>query len=114
MGLSSSERSRLAELAVELKELVGGSYHLDGTAKTFDELEQESIEVSDVICEAMLGSLVGDKEESPGVLRCPKCGRVSPRRCEDETRIVEADRGTVSWNEPEYYCRRCRRSFFPS
>ena len=114
MGLSSADRSRIMELASELKELVGGSRHKDGKAKTFDELEHESIEVSDLICEAMLGSLVADTDEEPGTCRCPKCDCVSPRKHEDEPRVVEADRGTVAWNEAEYFCRRCRRSFFPS
>ena len=114
MGLSAADRSRVRELAAELKDLVGGSRHADGRAKTFDELEEESIEVSDLLCEAMLGSLVDDTDEPSGTCRCPKCDRVCPRRHDDEPRVVEADRGTVTWNEAEYFCRRCRRSFFPS
>ena len=114
MGLSAADRSRIQELAAELKDLVGGSRHADGTAKTFDELEEESIEVSDLVGEALLDRMVGDAEEPSGSCRCPKCDRVCPRRGEDEPRVVEADRGTVAWNEAEYFCRRCRRSFFPS
>ena len=114
MNLSAEDRLRLRELAREFGELVGGSRHPDGTAKTFDELEDASIEVSDVVCEAMLESLVNEADEPSGTHRCPKCSRVCPRRADDEPRVVEADRGSVCWNEPEYFCSRCRRSFFPS
>ena len=46
---------------------------------------------------------------------CPKCGREVERDPDrDDTRIHQTDVGEAEWREPATYCRRCRRSFFPS
>ena len=114
MELSATDRRRLQELAGEMRKILGGAVRDDGTPKTFDELEQDSIEVGDLIASAMLEANVRDGEEPPGACRCPKCNRLCPRCEEMEPRVLQTDRGEVSWLEPEYFCRRCRRSFFPS
>ena len=45
--------------------------------------------------------------------RCPGCQQ--PLACtETNERIVAARAGDAAWAEPEGYCDRCRRSFFPS
>ncbi len=114
MGLSATDRKRLQELGGEIRKILGGAIRNDGKPKTFDELERDSIEVGDLIASAMLEANVCNGEESSGACRCPKCNRLCPR-CEDvEARVLQADRGEVSWLEAEYFCRRCRRSFFPS
>ena len=44
---------------------------------------------------------------------CPGCQQ--PLVCGDtQERIVETRAGEAAWAEPEGYCDRCRRSFFPS
>jgi hypothetical protein len=55
MKLSVTQRERLAEIAREAKEIVGGSLHPDGRAMTFMELEDECIEAGDLMTSAMLG-----------------------------------------------------------
>ena len=46
---------------------------------------------------------------------CPKCGKEVARHPEsDDCRIHQTDVGEVEWQEPATYCRKCRRSFFPS
>ena len=114
MRLSAADRKRLRELGGEIRGILGGAIRSDGTPKTFDELEQESIEVGDLIGSAMLEASVCDGEESPATCRCPKCNRLCPLSEEMEPRVLQTDRGEVSWLEAEYFCRRCRRSFFPS
>lgn len=114
MGLSAKDRKRMQELGGEIRKIFGGAVRDDGTPKTFDELERESIEVGDSIASAMLEANVRDGEEPSSVCRCPKCNRLGPRCEEEEPRILQTDRGEVSWLEAEYFCRRCRRSFFPS
>lgn len=44
---------------------------------------------------------------------CPTCGESGLRKGERE-RTIETRRGPVEVTEIECYCRRCRRSFFPS
>ena len=44
---------------------------------------------------------------------CPGCQQ--PLACEGRNeRVVETRAGDAAWAEPEGYCDRCRRSFFPS
>ena len=45
---------------------------------------------------------------------CPCCGGTGERQEDDEPRSVQTLTGVVDWNESEFYCEACRRSFFPS
>lgn len=46
---------------------------------------------------------------------CPSCQRpLDWEQPETQERIVQTEAGEAEWSEPEGYCRRCRRSFFPS
>ncbi len=46
---------------------------------------------------------------------CPSCGKEVKRDPEsDDCRIHQTDVGEAEWKEPALYCRKCRRSFFPS
>lgn len=114
MGLSAADRKRMRELGGEIRKIMGGAAREDGTPKTFEELERDSIEVGDAISCAMLEANVRDGEQPAGACRCPTCNRLCPRCEEGEPRVLQTDRGEVGWLEAEYFCRRCRRSFFPS
>lgn len=114
MALLAANRKRLRELGGEIREILGGAMREDGTPKTFDELEKDSIDVADVIGMAMLEENVRKGEDPAGTCRCPKCDRLSPRQEDAEPRVLQTDRGEVSWLEADYFCRLCRRSFFPS
>jgi hypothetical protein len=113
MELSAAKRRRLEEIAREVKEIVGGCLHPDGRPMTFAELEDECIEAGDVLTAAMLQERVTGRQPPEQAPCCPTCdreGKLGP----DEPRVLQTDRGEVSWMEPTYYCRHCRRSFFPS
>jgi len=113
MGLSAIQRKRLVEWAVEAGEIVGGCMHPAGRPMTFAELEEECLEAGDVLTAALLQQRVGQRPPSEEPACCPTCdGRGDPRP--DEPRVLQTDRGEVTWLEPTYYCRRCRRDFFPS
>lgn len=44
---------------------------------------------------------------------CPSCQQ--PLACDDTNpRILQTRAGEAEWSEPEGYCTRCRRAFFPS
>lgn len=89
----------------------------------FSELEDEACDLGDAVTRAMLEETL--QAQAQAALResasrppdlapcCPRCQRPGQRR-EDEPRIVQTRRGEVSWNEPQYYCRKCRQAFFPS
>jgi hypothetical protein len=45
--------------------------------------------------------------------RCPGCH--APLPCPDASpRLLQTRAGEAAWPEPEGYCDRCRRAFFPS
>ena len=113
MKLSANQRERLQEIATEAKEIVGGCLHPDGRPMTFAELEDECIEAGDLLTSAMLGQRVAQRRLPQQLPCCPTCdceGEPGP----DEPRVLQTDRGEVSWMEQTFVCRLCRRSFFPS
>lgn len=113
MRLSTAQRDRLQELAQEAREIVGESCRADGRRMTFAELEDECIEVGDLLTSAMLEQRVRERQIHEPAACCPSCDRVGDL-CPDEPRVLQTDRGEVTWTEPTHYCRHCRRSFFPS
>jgi len=113
MDLSAEKQRRLRELVVEAKEILGGCLHPDGRPKTFAELEEECIQVGDRFTTQLLLGRVAERAPDAPSADCPTCGRRGERGPE-EPRILQTDRGEVGWSEPAYYCRSCRRSFFPS
>ncbi len=61
---------------------------------------------------AMLQERVAERELPVEACCCPTCERRGDSQPE-EPRLLQTDRGEVAWTEPAYYCRYCRRSFFP-
>ena len=54
-------------------------------------------------------------DRPPDFQCCPQCGReVEPDPDRDDCRILQTAGGEAEWREPATYCRKCRRSFFPS
>ena len=45
---------------------------------------------------------------------CPCCGGEGKRRKDDEPRSLQTLTGVVNWEEAQFFCEPCRRSFFPS
>jgi len=88
---------------------------LSGTL--FVELEDEACELGDAMMAAMLEAALAEQATQSSAEEtacCPRCQRPGKREAEPEPRLVQTRRGEVSWNEPSYYCRRCRQAFFPS
>lgn len=114
MSLSARQRQRLTEMSGELQEMFGGCTHADGRPKTFAELEEECIEAADLLSAVTLALRAGQRELPEDACCCPECQRPGERLPDEEQRLLQSDRGDVAWKEPAYFCRRCRRSFFPS
>ena len=114
MGLSASKRERLKQIAAEVQEILGGCEHPDGRPMTFSELEDECIEAGDLLTAGVIEQRVAQREVLQDGCCCPTCQRAGTPLAEDEARVLQTDRGEVTWMEPAFYCRYCRRSFFPS
>jgi hypothetical protein len=102
------------------KYLIDRLYGPDGPAwgTKLTEIEDLFIDIRDVLSEKMLADALARQAAaqagSPTAYRtCPGCQQ--PLVCPDTNeRILETRIGDAEWAEPEGYCDRCRRSFFPS
>jgi hypothetical protein len=66
-----------------------------------------------MLCNALARQAAAQANRPTAYRSCPGCQQSLP--CEDTNeRIVQTRAGEAEWAEPESYCDRCRRSFFPS
>lgn len=83
------------------------------------EIEDLLVAIQDVIGEQMLRQALqrqadpaaGDRP--PEYQRCPDCEGATQTEA-PEPRVVQTRAGEAEWQEPQAFCRRCRRAFFPS
>jgi hypothetical protein len=121
----STKRSAKAEMVrayVEgvAKNLVDRLYGPDGPpwGTTLTDIEDLLLEVREVFTEQMLDLTLARQAQAlpqqPDAQHCcPGCQQALT--CEDvNPRIMETRAGEAEWSEPQGYCARCRRAFFPS
>jgi hypothetical protein len=102
------------------KNLIDKLYGPDGPTwgTRLTEIEDLFLAIREVLSEKMLADALARQAaaqaKGPIVYRsCPGCQQ--PLTCADTNeRILETRAGKTEWAEPEGYCDRCRRSFFPS
>jgi hypothetical protein len=102
------------------KNLVDKLYGPGGPAwgSRLTDIENLLLELRDVLTEKMLDETLARQAaaqgQQPGAVRtCPGCQQTLA--CDDANpRIVQTRAGEAEWSEPEGYCPRCRRAFFPS
>jgi len=84
-------------------------------AGTFVDLEELTVQMGDEVGRQLCENELGSRSERAAKLEqceCPKCGLLCPRG-EPEPMVLQGLRGEVAFNQPSYFCSRCRRSFFP-
>ena len=85
-------------------------------AGTLVDLEDLTSQIGDEfarqLCENELTSRAG-RAAKLEECECPHCGLLCPRG-QPEPVVLQGLRGEVAFSQPSYFCRRCRRSFFPS
>ena len=83
-------------------------------------IEDTILAIRHVLSEKMLDEALQRQadavDERPANFQCcPKCGKeVEKAPNKDDERILPTTVGEAEWREPGTYCRKCRRSFFPS
>ena len=99
------------QLAEELGEISWEEY-----GSPFAAIEARVAEIGDQIGQEMAAHLSRIENETAPAddqCRCPQCdhpGKLKRLR----QRELQTTRGTTELTEPEYHCKKCRRSFFPS
>jgi hypothetical protein len=102
------------------KNLLDKLYGPDGPAwgTKLTEIEDLFLAIRELLSEKMLVDALArqaaTQAQGPTAYRtCPGCRQ--PLVCDDTNeRILQTRAGEAAWAEPEGYCDRCRRSFFPS
>lgn len=102
------------------KNLVDKLYGPSGPAwgTTLTELEDLLLDIRQVLTQKMLDESLARQaaaanQQAPATRSCPGCQQ--PVDCDDaHPRLVQTRAGAAHWSEPEGYCTRCRRAFFPS
>lgn len=116
MAISPKDRARAEVLAKELFQIHGGRFRADGSSKTFDQLETEIGLLGDLIQSMVLNQAAEAMPEEEKCVRCPRCKAVPNKHNpdDDEPIVIQTTFGEAEWVTEGFYCRRCRRSFFPS
>jgi hypothetical protein len=105
------------------KSLVDRLYGGDGPAwgTRLAEIEKTILAVRHELSEKMLHEALqrqaNTAEQRPAAWQCcPKCGKEVADKpdAKPDPRCLQTEVGEAKWHEPETYCRKCRRSFFPS
>jgi hypothetical protein len=102
------------------KNLIDKLYGPDGPpwGTKLTEIEDVILAVREVLSERMVADALtrqaaAQGNEAAAERTCPGCHE--PLTCVDSNeRILDTRVGDAEWAEPEGYCDRCRRSFFPS
>jgi len=124
MARANQRSPRVEELRPYLdgvaKNLVERLYGPQGPAwgTRLSEIEDTFLEIRDALTEAMLDRSLAQQadalaEQPPARRACPSCH--AELACDQANpRLLRTRVGEATWPEPEGYCPRCRRAFFPS
>ena len=112
METSDRIRRRIKEFAEQLREEFG-PLEVGAHSCLLEAAEEWGIQVGDELARAATQQELPAATSSRDEACCPKCqqqGRWKGQR----KRRIETRRGPIHVSEPEYFCPRCRRSFFPA
>jgi hypothetical protein len=102
------------------KNLIDKLYGPDGPAwgTKLTEIEDLFVAIREILTQKMLADALTRQATAqvpgPTAYRtCPGCQQTLACEATNQ-RLLETRAGEAAWAEPEGYCDRCRRSFFPS
>jgi len=82
---------------------------------TLTDLEKLTVEIGDEFSRQLCEHELQDRARratNVDEAECPECGWLCPRG-EAEPVVLQGLRGEIAFSQPSYFCRRCRRCFFP-
>ena len=111
MATSADLERRIRELAEELSREFGQVEERDGECLMTD-VEDFAAEIGDALAARLMERELVTRE-TENDLNCPCCQKPGHLK-RHRKRSVLTKRGAIEISEPEFYCGRCRKSFFPS
>ena len=76
-------------------------------------IEDFGVQVGDAVARAVSEVKAADQLTETGETCCPVCCSPGELKCVRK-RLLDGRRGKLRIKEPEYFCQKCRKSFFPS
>ena len=111
METSDLMRQRMREFWRQLREEFG-PLATGEHACLLEAAEDWGVQLGDELARVATEQELSAAAASPEEATCPQCQRLA-RWKGHRKRRVETRRGAIHVSEPQYYCPRCRRSFFP-
>ncbi len=106
-------KARMKSMVAELAREHAAELAAAGTLVDLEELTcQIGDEVTRLLTEQEVVRRAAEQRDRPAV--CPDCQRSCMPHADPEPVLVTGLRGPLEYNQPKYFCDRCRRSFFPS
>jgi hypothetical protein len=117
MKTSDELKAEIAKLSRELAERQLKDIASDEQyGSRFEAAEVLSAEIGDTVSRELLehqARLVNDQRPPDVDCKCPQCQQPAGLK-RIRKRQLQTIRGQIEIPEPEHYCKKCRRSFFPS
>ena len=116
-GKAQEMREEIRRFAQELRQKVYAEKGYPDWGTLFSEIEELGVQIGDAVCREFVGQAVSEQASAPegcgAAVRCPTCGGpLQPRDAEPRPLLIR--RGEVHWQEPQGYCPKCRKAFFPA
>lgn len=115
MKTTAELRAQVQAFSRQLAEELG-EISWEGYGSPFAAIEARAAEIGDQVMQEIVSQRSRMENETrlpEPQCRCPQCQRVGDLK-RLRQRELQTIRGTTPITEPEYYCKECRRSFFPS
>ena len=116
MKTKAEIQARIMQLSLELAQEMGEISWEGEYGSPFAAIEAQAAEIGDMLTREVAAQRSRMENQTPppqSQCCCPKChGPGDLKRL--RKRELQTIRGTTELTEPEYYCQKCRRSFFPS
>ncbi len=110
MANSTELGRRIDEFVRELEEEFGNLPESDEPLIT--RIEDWAIEIGDAVMTRAVGRKLESRSSTDGQECCATCKRPGYRKG-NRGQLLQTRRGKVRFEQPEYYCSGCRKSFFP-
>lgn len=111
-GMSAELKAVVEEAAEKALAALYGERGRPAVGTLFSQIEDCGVDIGDAVSRAIMEKGVARQiVDTPPVTCC--CGQALEER-DPEPHPLATRRGEIHWMEPTGYCRKCRKSFFPS
>jgi uncharacterized protein with PIN domain len=116
MKTTAEIAAEIRVLSLQLAQQMGEIPWEEDYGSPFAAIEARAAEIGDMMMREIVAQRTRMQNETKlaqSKCCCPKCNDPGELK-QPRKRELQTIRGTIELTEPEYYCNKCRRSFFPS